>query len=451
MTEAVSRAPAPRRGGRALVAGAGIGGLAAAAALARSFDEVVIYEKDQLPVRAEIRSGAIQGAHIHTMLRGGEGALEKLMPGIRAAFIAAGAVVLDMGEDYIAFDQGVRRVQRNLDMPILMMSRPGYEGAIRGYLQTIDNISIRSGVRVEAITMGEGSTSALSVDDGAGRRDVPGDLIIDARGRGSALPAELAANNYGGVPETALGILMCYVSGRFKLKHAQLHSKTAMLVRPDPPNCRYGIVFPIEGGDWIITLGGRKDIVPPTDIDGFFTYARELGAPEFSQFIEDGALIDKLWRYKKPSANWRHYDRMPSFPRRLVPVGDAITSINPTFGQGMTVSVFHAVALASTLANLDPADEGFQRAYFAQAMAASDSAWQLAASTDLQYPFVSGERPVGFEQSVAFSRGLRLLAGEDPSVLRLVMEVFHLERSSACLRDEAIVSRVMSKLAENNK
>ncbi|NNC37658.1 MAG: hypothetical protein EX271_08205 [Acidimicrobiales bacterium] len=434
------------RGERALVAGAGIAGLAAAAALSPYFREVIVFEKDALADEPQVRMGAVQGGHIHTMLRGGEAGLEVLLPGIRQQFLDNGAVELDMGGDYRGHDGGEWREQAFLDMPILMMSRPGYEQVIRNRVTALSNVEIRSGCRVSEILYQNGAAISVRFLNGEDEAVETGALIVDARGRGSLLPVELEKAGFAKVPETTLGIVMTYVSGRFKQGPDCENPNLAMLVRPTAPEPRYGILCPIEGGDWMVTLGGRADTVPPTDYEGFCDYARQLAVPDFYNVFKDCELVGPLRRYKKPTADWRHYDRMENFPARLIPLGDTITSINPTFGQGMTLAVLHALALKAALDAFDIDEPAFANVYFEGAMKVSGAAWQMAGASDLEYDFVTGERPQGFEQMQQFSKGLKLLANNDKDVLRTLMEVFHMERPAADLRSPELAARVMQAL-----
>jgi 2-polyprenyl-6-methoxyphenol hydroxylase-like FAD-dependent oxidoreductase len=62
-------------GKRAVVVGAGIGGLAMAGALARYFEQVDILERDRLAATAGSRSGTPQDRHPHGLLAGGLRAL----------------------------------------------------------------------------------------------------------------------------------------------------------------------------------------------------------------------------------------------------------------------------------------------------------------------------------------------------------------------------------------
>ena len=200
----------------------------------------------------------------------------------------------------------------------------------------------------------------------------------------------------------------------------------------------------------MVSLGGRRDVVPPTDLEGFLQYARDLSAPDLYELIKDCELRSPLVRYKKPTSNWRHYDKMAAFPIGLAPLGDTITSVNPTFGQGMTLAVFHALALADTLAEQGVDDADFAAAYFRRAMVASASAWQTAGFADMEYPFVVGERPSNFDEYRAFNKGLRMVAAEDPEIQRLLMQVYHMERPGDVLRDPGLTSRIAEKMASGS-
>jgi glycine/D-amino acid oxidase-like deaminating enzyme len=62
-------------GRRAVVVGAGLGGLSAARVLADYFDEVIILDRDELPDDASPRPGVPQSKHPHHLLGGGLKAL----------------------------------------------------------------------------------------------------------------------------------------------------------------------------------------------------------------------------------------------------------------------------------------------------------------------------------------------------------------------------------------
>jgi 2-polyprenyl-6-methoxyphenol hydroxylase-like FAD-dependent oxidoreductase len=86
-------------GRRAVVVGAGIGGLSAAGVLAKYFDQVDVLERDQTPLSAETRSGTPQDNHAHGLLAGGLQALNEIYPDfdrdLAAAASGRGALTLD--------------------------------------------------------------------------------------------------------------------------------------------------------------------------------------------------------------------------------------------------------------------------------------------------------------------------------------------------------------------
>jgi 2-polyprenyl-6-methoxyphenol hydroxylase-like FAD-dependent oxidoreductase len=93
-------------GARAVVIGAGIGGLTAAAAIAPFFDHITVLDGDELPENAETRKAVAQGQHLHTLLKGGELFIEDLLPGTRAKFLAAGACEMKHDESFLICDRG---------------------------------------------------------------------------------------------------------------------------------------------------------------------------------------------------------------------------------------------------------------------------------------------------------------------------------------------------------
>ena len=79
-------------GSRAVVIGAGIGGLTAAGALAGHFDQVIVLERDALPAAPAPRAGTPQAHHVHGLLAGGLQAMAELFPGIGQNLLRAGAL-----------------------------------------------------------------------------------------------------------------------------------------------------------------------------------------------------------------------------------------------------------------------------------------------------------------------------------------------------------------------
>src|SRR5258708_12093838 len=77
---------------QAVVVGAGMGGLAAAKAVAPHFEKVIVFDRDALPDEPAPRPGTPQAWHTHGLLAGGLRALECLFPGIELDLVEPGAV-----------------------------------------------------------------------------------------------------------------------------------------------------------------------------------------------------------------------------------------------------------------------------------------------------------------------------------------------------------------------
>ena len=129
-------------GQRAVVLGAGIGGLTAAGALADHFEQVVVLERDALPPDAAHRAGTPQSKHIHGLLGGGQRALGQLFPGFEQDLERAGAVpirvTLDVRIEMPGYDPFP---QRDLGFVASSMSRPLIESLVRRRVERHANVT----------------------------------------------------------------------------------------------------------------------------------------------------------------------------------------------------------------------------------------------------------------------------------------------------------------------
>lgn len=393
----------------AIVIGAGIAGLAAAAAVAPSFDSVVIVDKDALPDGPRPRKGVAQDLQVHILLRGGELWLEMLMPGARAALLAAGAVEVRQTADVSIWERDAWHPARDLGHSQLLMSRPAYEHVLRRKVLALGNVTIRDRTPVEALPTGEA------------------DLIMVATGRGDRLLADLD------VPATTLGIEVNYTSGRFA-KPARYRGEGHFIACiPLPPDDRYGLVCPVENDEWLITLCSRFDNRIPTDLDGFRAYAASLPVSDIAERLAEATPLGTIGSYRIAQAVWRHFERADGLPPCVIPIGDCISSFNPTFGQGMSVAAGHAVALRDALAGSTNLDD-VAAAYLPHAAEVSGQAWAMAAATDLEYPRTEGERPAGFDKMVLGSEAMRRAAALHPEVHLLRFEIGNLVKPNAAAR-----------------
>mgnify|MGYP003584053155 CR=1 FL=1 len=411
-----------RLGARAVIAGAGIAGLAAAAALASFFEAIEVLDKDALPDTPRPRKGVPQDLQVHTLLKGGELALESLLPGTRAAMRAAGATEVRQTEDVSIWERDAWHATRDLGYSQLMMSRPAFEQVLRRQVLQLGNVVIHDRTPVDALP------------DNA-------DLTVIATGRGDRLLAGID------VPETALGIEVSYSSARFAKPTRFRGEGRFIACIPLPPDDRYGLVCPVENDEWLITLCSRFDDRVPDDLDGFRAYADALPVPDIADRLREAVPLTPLRRYRIAEARWRHFERGAGLPPRVLPIGDCISSFNPTFGQGMSVAVGHAVALRDALANCRHRLDGVAPAYLPRAAEVSRQAWSLAALVDLEYPRTKGDRPPNFDKTVQGTEAMRRAAALHPEVQLLRFEIGNLVKPDSAARSGPAARLVAREMA----
>src|SRR5260221_4343831 len=135
-------------GQRAVVVGAGIGGLSVAGALAGYFEQVDVLERDRLGAFPGSRSGTPQDRHPHGLLAGGLQALGDIFPGFERDLAKAGAVPVKIAQDFRFErpDVGVLP-RRDLASTVLCASRPLIELVLRRRAEAIANIALRPACR----------------------------------------------------------------------------------------------------------------------------------------------------------------------------------------------------------------------------------------------------------------------------------------------------------------
>jgi 2-polyprenyl-6-methoxyphenol hydroxylase-like FAD-dependent oxidoreductase len=439
-------------GRRAIVVGAGMGGLTASRALADHFERVLILESDGLPADALDRAGIPQGRHVHALLAGGQRALEDLFPGFERDLAHAGAVPFRVGLDIRAERAGFDPFpQRDLGFIAYAMSRPLVERTVRRQVEKHASIEIRQRCRVQALVAERGAiTGVRCVADGGMAETLGADLVVDASGRGALTLDALRALGRPLPEETTIGVDLMYASAVFAIPDDAPTDWMGVFTFPGFGRASRGsLMLPLEGHRWIATVGGRHGDNPPGDEAGFLAYAKGLRTQTVHDAIVNARRLGDIARFGFPESVYRHYERLTDFPRGLLPLGDAICRFNPVHGQGMSVAAQESCALSRLLGRqateADPL-AGLAPAFFAEATAVIDTPWAAAAIPDFVHPDTRGERPANFEQTLKFGLGLSRLAARDPAVHKLTAEVQHLLKPRSVYQDPALVQRVMAEL-----
>ena len=422
-------------GKRAIVTGGGMAGLSAAAALAGRFGEVVVLDRDTLPDGAVVRMGAGQGAHLHQLLKAGEQALEKLLPGVTDGFYAAGARRMRVGRDVKVFDFGGWMDECDAGFDVTSLSRPAYEGVVRARVAALPGVSIRSETPVKRFVVSEGRCTGVELEDGA---VIDADLVVDASGMTAPLIGQLVAEGHAAFETEEVRINVAYSTVRFRQPEKWRGEATGFFLLPGPPGTRFGFLLPIEGDQWILSVGARGKNSPPRTLAEMLAYAEQFDPAVFER-VRDAEPVSELRTFRKPTATRRKiWEAGAKWPERLLPIGDALSSVNPTYGQGMTVAACVAEALAEQL-DKRIADgvglDGLVGEYLAAAGEISGRAWSLSINSDYVYEETEGERPAAYAMNRAVAATLRKLADENLEFRALRYRLVHMVDSANALRE----------------
>lgn len=391
----ISRPPLPYT--RAIVIGAGLTGLLAARVLVEHGLRVTMVERDQLPSKPVSRKGLPQAHHVHLLLARGHEIIERLLPGLSAELIAAGALYLNTGRDFLSYLPTGWAPRYHSPIEVLTCSRDLLEWAIRRRLvddprvQWVvehDVVRLVASPDRRAITGIELQPRPTAAASGARDRSLPADLVIDASGRSSRLDSWLVDLGYPPVQTTTINAFLGYASRFYRSPGGPSTDWQSLLVGAQPPSLpRSGVLLPIEGGRWLVTLAGYGRDYPPTDEAGFLDFARSLANPMIAEALQKATPLSPIRGYRRTENHLRHYERATRWPIGLIALGDAVCAFNPVYGQGMTNAARSALLLDQVLRSTTT---GLEMA-FQRALARSNSdPWLLATSEDYRYPTTEG-------------------------------------------------------------
>lgn len=439
-------------GRRAIVVGAGFGGLSAAGVLSDYFEEIMILDRDELPEDATGRPGVPQGKHPHALLGGGLKALEDLFPNFGDELMRVGAVPIDAGFDVLSEIPGHDVWPRiKLSWPTFSMSRPLIEHTLGRQVERMRNIKVRCGCRALTLVNDSDAHAATGIRckmvDGS-LETFKSDFIVDASGNGSLTLEFLKVTGRKPPEETIIGVNTRYASALFEHSDIRNGYKMVFTAPNAPEQARGGFILPAENNSTQVALAGKGKDIPPVDGNGFLSYARQLPTQTIYNAIKDAKRLTDVAPFSFPESRWRHFARVPDFPRGLLPIGDAICRFNPVYGQGMTVAAQEAGLLSDLLQTLDGDPLAtLAPAFLTKAETLIADPWAMSAIPDFIYPETTGERPRDLEDRLNFQRALGRLAVRDAEIYELMIEIRHVLKPLALLDDSSIVSRVKEEIA----
>jgi len=383
--------------GHAVVIGASIGGLCAARVLSEFFDRVTVFERDELPSTPGNRAAVPQGRHVHLLMARGALEFDELFPGLLDSMVAAGVPILENRPDCIHFGAAghVLGTGHTLQdqFTAYVPSRPQLEWQIRRRVYDIPNVEIQHrSVAQPRFDFDAQRVTGVLLDSDADEPDfVPSDLVVDAAGRGTRLPVWLEQWGFQRPPEKTIDVGIGYASQQFRLPEGAIRERVivAGASRDEPRGLG---LLGYEDGTWMLTTFGVAKVEPPQSFPEMVALADTLLPERVAGALRRAEPVGEVAFHRFPASRWRRYHELDRFPAGIVPLGDAVVSFDPTYGQGMTMTSLQAGHLRRALAEGGDVVRAVNRA----TAKTTFPVWTMTAIGDLTFHHATGDKPWWF-------------------------------------------------------
>lgn len=440
-----------------IVIGAGVGGLGAALALGRAGHHVTILERDPLPATPDAeaafaaeRRGAPQVHQTHGFLARIKVLLRDRFPDVYQQLLAAGGTTMSTTANLGEPQPG------DEDLAVLIIRRTTLEWVLRQAVLAEPRVESRTGVSVTGLLTEDRTVTGVRLDDAtavSAGTAVNADIVVDAGGRRSALPAWLRD---GGVEigETVRESGLMYLTRWYRFADG--------MPSPDDPKLGGDLGFvkylgvPGDGQTLSVTLAVRPDDGDLrralSDDDRFDLACRILPGPD--RFFRDGPL--------EPLSGVKPMGGLMNRLRRFVDgagkplvlgvhaVGDAHTCTNPLYGRGCSLALAQAVLLTDALA-AHPDDAAARAASYEAACQREIEPW-FHVSVEMDK---AGADPAGFAAGAgALPDGAKAMAAvfvaaaTDPVIGRAMVRFWNLLSTPAeFMGDPVLMARIAEVMA----
>ncbi|WP_414622194.1 FAD-dependent oxidoreductase [Calothrix sp. CCY 0018] len=439
----------------AVVIGSSMAGLLNARVLADYFTQVIVVERDALPQQPQTRKGVPQANHVHVLLTQGYRILKQLFPGIDAELSKAGAPKVNWGKEYALFAYWGWHPRIESDLITHTSSRAFLECLVRRRLSDFKNIKFREKTQVRGLLTNSQNSQVTGVKlydlDEYFEEELVADLVVDASGRNSQMPNWLESMGYQPPEKTEINSFLGYSTCWFECpENLEVDWKAMAIFYKASHNKHGGVIVPVEGNRWAVTLAGIARDYPPSDNEGFLECARNLRDSAIYDAIKDAKPISKVHSYRRTENSWLHYE-LARLPEGLVIVGDAACAFNPIYGQGMTTAALGALTLQkclpSSFTNSQYIGKGFTKNYQKELAKVLKAPWLMATSDDFRWETTEGGKPDKITQFMhKYMDEVIILAVHKPQVYKVFAEVMHMIKKPTALFAPGIIFGVLKQM-----
>jgi 2-polyprenyl-6-methoxyphenol hydroxylase-like FAD-dependent oxidoreductase len=372
----------PRVLGKAVILGGSIAGLLAARILSDHAESVVIIEKDYAPADDYKRRGAPHGGQFHILLPVGLAQMERWFPGLASHAVARGAT-MSLPRHTTQYRGGVRGANRGGGPGILLCSRPFLESLLRERVSALPNVTAVT-AKAAGLVIAGGTVTGVRCVGQRGEYTDDAEFVVDAMGRSSRMASWLAESGWPQPPVRRIRAGIRYSTAFFH--RSETRPGISLVVNRNSDGGTDAGVAAVERGRWmVLTADNGAQAAAPSSPPDFVARIRKL-PPEFHSAI-GGDLVTEIMTFYYADSRRRDFHLLRRFPARLLSVGDAVASVNPIYGLGMTCAALHASCLSEYLRSAP--DLNVPAFSFLQAQrVVVDAAWQVSTTigADRRHP-----------------------------------------------------------------
>jgi 2-polyprenyl-6-methoxyphenol hydroxylase-like FAD-dependent oxidoreductase len=390
----------------------------------------------------------------------GQMILEQQFPGLVNELLVGGAVTVNAGNEAEFFLFGRWRAPRYRSAIVSIAgSRPLLETTIARRLAARSGVTLlqeREVVGLSVDQRGERATGVRLRQRGDGiESELAADLVVDASGRGSKAPQWLANLGYMPPRESVVNAFPGYTTRLYRRPAGRREWKTLNIIPTPPDSPRGGVIVPLEGDRWQVSLVGMGRDYPPTDEEGFLAFARSLPSPRLYEAIKGAEPLTQPYGYRRNENRLRHYEQLPRYLEGFLVIGDGVSALDPIHAQGMTVAALGSLALERCLQAQHHRQaardvKGLAQAFQQELSQETAGPWQMAISTDRRWPTTEGADdrldPEAQRRQEYFSQVLRAML-HNPQVAEVFFHVQHMVKPPTALFRPEIVSQVVGPQA----
>lgn len=342
--------------GQVVVIGGGPIGLASGMLLARSGHKVTVLERDPQGPPEDIdaawggwdRGGVAQFRQVHFMQPRFRHLLDAEFPDVREELEHSGGTRFSPFRLAPAITDRVAR-PGDERFETLTARRPVIELAFARAAALTAGVTIRRGVGIAGPLLGatrDGIPHVAGVRTTAGE-EIRADLVVDAMGRRSPLPAWVADAGGMTMPEESSDAGFIYYGRHFRSGDGS---------RPDPRGPMVTnletlriISIPADNGAWTVGLVASADDFPMKALRDNASWERVVRAvPHLAHWLDGEPLCDVI-----PMGGVQDRIRRLVVEDRpvitgIVPVGDSWACTNPSAGRGLSLGLMQSVILRDT-------------------------------------------------------------------------------------------------------